>query len=116
MSRQTSSHRFHRLAPLAGGLLVAFAASATPAAGCPQAASAGQPPCPPPPRSSGPVNSGSTLTRQAHEEHQRRMASFKSYEECRAYLDDWQARMQHGDHPAPRPTDDACAGLPRLKP
>ena len=51
-------------------------------------------------------------------EHMRRMSSFKSWEECRAYMDDWRTRhpMMHGPRGASMPMADNCAGLPRHAP
>ena len=64
---------------------------------------------------------GGMLTREAHEEHLRRMASFKTYEECRAYMDDWRARTLsqgrgHAASVASAPGHDECDSLPRGKP
>lgn len=86
--------------------------------GCTHAAAAASSPCPPGAASS--AHGGAMLTRQAHQERMRRMQSFKSYEECHAYMDDPANAMPMGgpraaSHPG-MAMGDPCASLPRLKP
>jgi hypothetical protein len=63
----------------------------------------------------------SLMTPDERAEHQRRMSSFKSFEECRAYVDDLHKKMavrakERGVAMPTAPARDPCAGLPRLKP
>ena len=108
-----------RAACAAAALLAAGAFAAPHAHDCPDAASAAHAPCPPASAAS-PAHGGAMLTRQAHEERMRRMHSFKSWEECRAYVDDPANAMPMGGPRAAsrpgHPMGDPCASLPRLKP
>jgi hypothetical protein len=62
----------------------------------------------------------SLMTPDERAEHQRRMNSFKSFEECRAYVDDLHRKLatrarERGVAMPAEPPHDPCADLPRLK-
>jgi hypothetical protein len=62
----------------------------------------------------------SLMTPDERAEHQRRMSSFKSFEECRAYVDDLHRKLaararERGVAMPAEPPHDPCADLPRLK-
>jgi hypothetical protein len=63
----------------------------------------------------------SLLTPSEMDEHRRRMGTFKSYEECHAYIDDLRTKLtararERGQAAPSMPPRDPCADLPRLKP
>ena len=115
--------RFERLGATLAVLapLACAAAPTASAAGCAGAAPVPAPGCPGASVATGRPMTGGMLTREAHEEHLRRMASFKTYEECRAYMDDWRARTLsqgrgHAASVASAPVHDECDSLPHGKP
>ena len=103
---------------VAGTLLATTVLAAPHTHDCPDAASAAQGPCPAAAASS--PHGSAMLTRQAHEERMRRMHAFKSWEECRAYMDDPANAMPMGGPRAAsrpgKPMGDPCASLPHIKP
>lgn len=60
----------------------------------------------------------SMMTSQERQEHQARMRSMNSYEECNAYMTQHREQMaqraqERGGKPLPQPRRDPCAGLKR---
>ncbi|MEY3125697.1 MAG: hypothetical protein RLZZ573_2217 [Pseudomonadota bacterium] len=58
----------------------------------------------------------SLMTWTERNEHRKTMRSMKTYEECKAYLDEHHQKMterakEKGKEPMPEPKRDACAGL-----
>jgi hypothetical protein len=118
---------------LFAGLAAGAAAPAsTPAMPCAQGASAPGMDCTTHMRQAGSMSSGtmhgaqgpmmmSLLTPAEMDEHRRRMGTFKSYEECHAYIDDLHGKLAarakaRGQAAPTMPARDPCADLPRLKP
>jgi hypothetical protein len=60
----------------------------------------------------------SMMSESERVEHRERMRGFKTYEECRSYMDMHREQMgararERGGNPPQQPRHDACAGLQR---
>ncbi|WP_157264162.1 hypothetical protein [Azohydromonas aeria] len=58
----------------------------------------------------------SMMSEAERKDHRERMQGFKSYEECKAYMDKHHEEMaarakERGARPLPKPRRDACAGF-----
>jgi hypothetical protein len=135
-----AASRLHRARPvlvaaacaLFAGLASGAAPAAAPAMPCDQGASAPGMDCATHMRQGGRMSPGpmhgasapmmmSLLTPAEMDEHRRRMGTFKSYEECHAYIDDLRGKLAarakaRGQAAPTMPARDPCSDLPRLKP